>query len=178
MNLQPAAMSSRGARRPARHAARHRRGKGHHVAVAPAGAPIVAAPTFHRLADGSTRISVEVGAKVDVGASHPQGRLVFRLKNAFVIERVNLLPMITTYFATPVGRAQLVTSGPDIDLVIDLRETTTPAHRVVETPRGIVLQVDFPRVAPPDGRDHADSSHARAKRRSTTQSLGNDHDGR
>ncbi|APR81068.1 Hypothetical protein A7982_06415 [Minicystis rosea] len=139
-----------------------------------AGAAIVGAPTFHRLDDGSTRISVEVDRKTDVAESRAQGRLVYRIRAAFVAERVNRLPLVTGYFATPVDRAQLTQDGPDVDLVIDLREGTTPAHRVVETPRGIVLQVDFPRVASADKAFEApkDSSRERARRRSSTQTLG------
>lgn len=180
MHQQPAAGQSQAPRRGGKRAPaprHHQKGKRARGPVAPDGAPIVAAPTFHRLDDGSTRISVEVGTKVDVSTNHPQGRLVFRMKNAFVLEPVNLLPVITTYFATPVDRAQLAQVGPDVDLVIDLRESTTPTHRVLETPRGIVLQVDFPRVARADNGADApgESSSARAKRRASGQSLGTDH---
>lgn len=180
LSQQPNAMQSPGPKRGGKRPPpppRHHKGKRGRAALAPDGAPIVAAPTFHKLDDGSTRIAVEVGTKVDVGTNHPQGRLVFRLKNAFVLEPVNLLPVITTYFATPVDRAQLAQVGPDVDLVIDLREGTTPTHRVVETPRGIVLQVDFPRVARADNNGTelpGDSSGVRAKRRASGQSLGVD----
>jgi hypothetical protein len=33
----------------------------------------------------------------------------------------------------------------DVNVVIELREATSPVFQVVDTPRGIVLWVDFPR---------------------------------
>jgi hypothetical protein len=138
------------------------------------GAPIVNAPTFHRLDDGSTRVSVEVSSRVDITEAHAQGRLIYRIKGAYVANRVNALPLLTGFFATPVDRAQLNPDGPDVDLVIDLRGATTPAFRVVETPRGIVMQIDFPRVAGADksfAEAQEGGSREHAKRRTQTQTL-------
>jgi hypothetical protein len=180
MNMQPGAMQQPAPpRRGKRQAAppRKGKGKGHHVAHAP-GTPIAGGASFYRLDDGSTRISVEVSEKVPVAESRAQGRLIYRFKGVFIPERTNTLPLITAHFPTPVDRAQLVQDGPDVELHIDLRDATTPTHRVVETSRGIVLQVDFPKVA---GAEHAfevpqdNAGRARAKRRTDTQSLGTDH---
>lgn len=140
------------------------------------GLPVANAPTFFRLDDGSTRVSVECEAKVDLSEHHAQGRLVYRLKGARVMQRTNQLPLLTGWFATPVERAQLVQNGPDVDLVIELREATTPAFRAVETPRGIVIQVDFPKTVAAAERaaNRPESSRERASRRATTQTLGTD----
>jgi hypothetical protein len=178
MNMQPGAMQAPPPKRGSkRQAAPPRRGKGKGHAVHTPGAPIAGGAAFYRLDDGSTRVSVEVSEKVPVAENRAQGRLIYRLKGVFIPERTNTLPLVTGYFATPVDRAQLVQDGADVELVIDLRDATAPTHRVVETSRGMVLQVDFPKVAaerafevPQDnaGRD-------RAKRRTETQSLGTDH---
>jgi hypothetical protein len=144
------------------------------------GLPVANAPAFFRLDDGSTRVSVECEAKVDISEHHAQGRLVYRLKGARVMQRTNQLPLLTGWFATPVERAQLVQNGPDVDLVIELREATTPVFRAVETPRGIVLQADFPKTVAAAERAAnrpESTSHDRAVRRSTTQTLGTDRGG-
>lgn len=182
MSMQPSAMTQKpqapapGPRRHKGHAP-PRRKRGEKVAVE-AGAPIAGPVSFFRLDDGSTRVSVEVTRKVDVAEGHAEGRLLFRMRGAFIPLRTNRLPLLTGYFPTPVDRAQLVQDGPDVELVIELREATAPTHRVVETPRGIVLQVDFPRVAAADHAFDAPPDNAgreRAKRRTKTQSLGTDH---
>ena len=171
MHQQPHAGQStptprRGPARPPRRGPRN--------AVPVRGVPIVSAPTFHRLPDDSTRISVEVDAAVDVGENHPQGRLVYRFKGAFVPERVNRMPLVTGWFPTPVERAYLVQQGPDVDLVIELHEATTPAMKITPTPRGIVLQVDFPKTRPIEnnGEPSGDASRDRARRLRTGRTLG------
>ncbi|MFT3768337.1 MAG: hypothetical protein QM820_23045 [Minicystis sp.] len=175
MSQQPAAVQPLGPRRAPRGGpAHHAKGKRGQKAQPPAtGAPIVGAPNFFRLDDGLTRISVEVSAKTDVAEGRAQGRLTYRIRAAFVAERVNLLPLLTGWFHTPVDRAQLSQDGQDVILTIDLRDAATPAvHRVVETPRGIVLQVDFPPVAGADkAAEPQESSRERAKRRTSTQTL-------
>jgi hypothetical protein len=168
MSMQPGAGQSPGPRR-ARGAPRRAPRRGRHGALPPRGVPIVSAPTFHRLPNDSTRIALEVDSKVEIVESHPRGRLVYRLKGAFVPERVNRLPLVTGWFSTPVSHAHVEQVGPDVDLVIELREATAPTYKVVETPRGIVLEVDFPRTSTrerepgPPGNESAD--RARRRRR-------------
>jgi hypothetical protein len=174
MSMQPAAMASPGpARRaPRKGAVPRKRGQ---AAPIVAGTPVASAPAFFRLDGGSTRISVEVTTKVEVAESAAQGRLVYKLRGARVIDRVNLLPLLTGFFATPVDRAQLVQDDHDVTLIIDLREATTPTHRVVETPRGMVLQVDFPHTATGERPGEVqESSRERAKRRTKAQTIGSD----
>ena len=177
MSMQPSAAQSPPPRRAPKQKAALRKGKGKNAAPRDRNTPIAGGAAFFRLDDGSTRVSVEVSEKVDVAESRAQGRLVYRLKGVFIPERTNQLPLMTGYFATPVDRAQLVQDGADIELVIDLRDTTTPTYRVVETPRGMVLQVDFPKVAAAERSFEApqEQGRERAKRRQHTQSLGTDH---
>ena len=126
----------------------------------PAGTPIATSPGFSRLEDGKTRIWVEVSRNVDVAENRSPGRVVYRLRGAAVLQRSDQLPLQTGFFSTPVDRVQIVPDGGDVDLVITLREDAVPSYRVVETPRGIVLQVDFPRSAVFGARRGARSARA------------------
>jgi hypothetical protein len=114
------------------------------VAFTP-GMTIASFPGFARLEDGKSRIFVEVNNKVEVVENHTPGHLVYRLRGANVMQRTNELPLLTGFFNTPVDRVQLVQDGADVRVVIDLRETTEVTSRVIDTPRGIVLWVDFPK---------------------------------
>jgi hypothetical protein len=136
----------------------------------PPGTPIASSPSFSRFEDGTSRIWLEVSRKVDVAENKAQGRLVYRIRGAAVVQRTNQLPLLMGFFSTPVERAQLVSDGSNVDLIIDLREQTEATYRVVETPRGMVLQVDFPRSAgaPAGNDDNApEPIHAGGKLRRT-----------
>jgi hypothetical protein len=141
----------------------------------PQGTPLASSPSFSRRDDGTSRIWMEVSSKVEVLESRYRGRTVYRLRGAALILGTSRLPLQTAYFNTPVDRIQLVPMGPDLDLVLELREDVTPAYRVVETPRGMVLQIDMPRSATfqPD-RDRADAGSGSAGRAKKTTSLGSD----
>jgi hypothetical protein len=115
--------------------------------------PIATAPSFTMLNDGKSRVFLEVSRKVEVTARKAEGRVVYQLKGASAPLRNSRLPLITGFFATPVGRVELVNQGDGADLVIDLREPAEPTHQVIETPRGIVLRVDFPPSAGGRGAD-------------------------
>jgi hypothetical protein len=151
---------------------RNRRGKLIAVEV-PAGAPVASSPTFQRLDDGSSRIWVEVSSKVDVTENKAQGRLVYRLRGAFAPGATSQLPLVTGWFSTPVDRAHVVQQGPDVDLVIELRRPSESTQRVIETPRGMVLQVDFPRV-PGDDTPGAAPERERSRRGMDSKTLGSD----
>jgi hypothetical protein len=86
------------------------------------------------------------------------------------MQRTNELPLITAYFNTPVERVQMVQEGPDVDVVISLRETTEVTSRVIETPRGIVLWVDFPKSASFD-RERDDPSRVEVDRPSVSRGV-------
>lgn len=107
--------------------------------------PVASFPAFRVLPDGSTRIHVEVSAKVGVDERKAEGRLAYRLKGASVPVQTNLLPLETSFFRTPVARATLVEVGDeDIELVVELRQPSTATYKVVDTDAGMILQVDFP----------------------------------
>lgn len=153
----------------------HRHGKRARGEVDLSRFPIAGAPSFHRFENGVTRISLEVDAKVDIAETKSHGKIVFRLRNTRAMEPVNRLPLITAYFPTPVDRAQLVQDGADVELVIEVRAASEFTHRVVETPRGIALQIDFPKPVFADRPETPNiSSRERARRRTSTQSLGAD----
>jgi hypothetical protein len=108
------------------------------------GVPVASFPGFLRLQNGGTRVFLELNKRTDVSETRTDGRVTFRLKGAVAPDKTNRLPLLTGWIPTPVERVQLVEAGPDTDLVIELREKTEFVQRVVETPRGMVLQVDFP----------------------------------
>jgi hypothetical protein len=135
------------------------------------GTPIASFPGFTRLDDGKTRIFVEVSKKVDIAEARTPGRVTYRLRGTTVLQRTNQMALVTGYFTTPVERVQLVPVGPDLDVVIELREVTEPTHSVVETPRGMVLWVDFPRSAA-FGRADTPPEAARPRARRSRQKLG------
>ena len=163
----PAARAGRGRPAPPPKAKRVRE------VLPPDGTPIASFPGFSRLDDGKTRIFVEVSRKVEVIETRGPGRLVYRLRGATVVQRTNQMALLTGFFSTPVDRVQLVQVGPDLDVVIELREATTPTYLVTETPRGMVLWVDFPRSAG-FGRDDGptEPGRPRAKRSTTSQTIG------
>jgi hypothetical protein len=109
--------------------------------------PIATLPAFRLLDDGSTRITVEVSRKVAVTEHKAQGRVVYSLAGVAVPGNNTRLPLPTGFFRTPVGRVEMVEQGGGSDLVIELREAVAPTYRVLDTPRGIVIQVDFLRPA-------------------------------
>ena len=92
-----------------------------------------------------TRVFVEVSKRVEVTEHKAEGRLTYRMKGVNVPVRTNQFPLVTAYFATPVERIHLFEAGPDADLVIELKHPTATEWRVLDTPRGMVLQVDFAR---------------------------------
>ena len=111
------------------------------------GGPVATFPGFRMLPDGSSRVFVQVSKKVDVSESKATGRVVYRMKGVQTIQ-TNQYPLITGFFPTPVGKVQLVPQGGDLDMVIELRQPSDVKHRVMETERGIVVQVDFPALLP------------------------------
>jgi hypothetical protein len=140
------------------------------------GLPIASFPGFARLDDGKSRIFIEVDSKVDISERREPARLIYKLRGTAVTQATNALPLITDYFSTPVERVQLVQEGTDVNVVIQLREATAPTFQVVETPRGIVLWIDFPQSAN-FGKDdpsvvEMDRPSTLAKRLTTTQRLG------
>lgn len=130
----------------ARPSAPARRGKRARRPEPPANAPVATYPGFRMLDSGASFVWLEVSRRVEVAETKSPTRLVYRLKGAITRSRNNLRPLVTDFFRSPVGRVQLVESGDDLDLVIDLREAGDAKARTVETEGGFTLRVDFPKV--------------------------------
>ncbi len=110
-----------------------------------ADAAIATFPGFRVLPGGASRIYVELTKGVTVDERRAQGMLVYVLHDARVLVRNNRNALLTTHFNTPVGRARLVTSGRDLELVIDLRAAANATQKVVAGEGGSArLEVDFP----------------------------------
>jgi hypothetical protein len=130
------------------------------------GSPIANYPGFHMIDSGS-RVIVEISRKVDVVESKSTGKLTYRLRGVATPTRTNRLPLLTSFFATPVSRIQLVDAGDDVDLVIELRQAADATHRILDTPKGMVLQIDFPKVAGPAITKIADDPNPNHAKRTT-----------
>jgi hypothetical protein len=123
---------------------------------------------FEMLADGGSRLFVQLSRQVDVdqtkdtaadqGAPHArhhrdakQGpraaltRLTFVLKGT-ELSRINDENSLETIdFNTPVVRARMQPSGRDVRFVILLRADVTPTMKIVPAKdNGAILQIDFP----------------------------------
>lgn len=103
-------------------------------------------PGFETLADGSTRLFVELSEPIKYEAK--PGATVFTcvLKGAHVDRRNNYNPLVTVHFNTPVTTARLVPHGPDLWLVATLRAKVDPAVTMDATKDGgAILRVEFPK---------------------------------
>jgi hypothetical protein len=108
-------------------------------------AAVATFPGFRLLPDGKSRIYVELTKAVSVEERRGTGVLVYVIRDARVPVRNNRNALITTHFPTPVGRARLLSAGPDIELLIDLRQAASATHKVVAGENGGArLEVDFP----------------------------------
>jgi hypothetical protein len=82
---------------------------------------------FEPLADGSTRLFVELTKPVTYESKVARGSITYVLKGARVMRRNNTNPIVTVHFNTPVTSARLVPHGHDLWFVIDLRADVQPA---------------------------------------------------
>ncbi|MBK8259048.1 MAG: hypothetical protein IPK82_41120 [Polyangiaceae bacterium] len=108
--------------------------------------PIATYPGFRMLDGGGSRVLVTLSKKVTIAEIKGQGKITYRIQGVQVPTRTNRLPLLTTFFSTPVQRAELVAHDEDVDLVIELRTPATPTYRIIDTDKGAELQVDFPKV--------------------------------
>jgi len=108
-------------------------------------AAVATFPGFRLLPDGSSRIYVELTRQVAVDERRGDGTLIYVIHDARVLARNNRNALITTHFATPVGRARLLSSGADVQLIIDLRKNASATQKIVAAENGGArLEVDFP----------------------------------
>jgi hypothetical protein len=106
----------------------------------------VVLPGFETLADGSTRLFVELSKPVAYETKVAGGKLTCVLKGAHVDRRNNYNPLVTVHFNTPVTSARLVPRGADLWLVAEMRAKVQPSVTMETTPDGrAVLRLEFPK---------------------------------
>jgi hypothetical protein len=137
------------------------------AAHAKSSSPGAIMPGFEALADGSTRLFVELSQPVAYDARAGRGTLTYVLKGAHVDRRNNYNPLVTVHFNTPVSQARLEPHGKDLWFVIDLRANVQPTAAMdAAKDGGAMLRVEFPkgdylpRSAPADSAPPAASSAA------------------
>jgi hypothetical protein len=103
-------------------------------------------PGFETLADGSSRVFVQMPKPAAYAAKAARGTLTYVLKGVHIDRRNNLNALVTVHFNTPVTRARLVPHGSDLWLVLDLRENVQPQVAMDATKDGgAMLRVEFPK---------------------------------
>jgi hypothetical protein len=128
---------------PAKAPARHLKVAGRTKREGTAGAVV---PGFETLADGSTRLFVELSQPVKYEAKPGSATFTCVLKGAHVDRRNNYNPLVTVHFNTPVTSARLVPHGADLWLVASLRAKVSPTMTMDATKEGgAMLRVEFPK---------------------------------
>jgi hypothetical protein len=103
-------------------------------------------PCFETLADGSTRLYVELPKAVTYDAKTAHGSVTYVLKGVHVERRNNLNPLVTTYFNTPVTTAKFVPHGRDLWFVLDMRADVEPVVSMGSGSDGaVVMSIQFPK---------------------------------
>jgi hypothetical protein len=138
----------------------------------------VVTPGFETLADGSTRLFVELSKPVAYETRAARGSITYVLKGARVDRRNNYNPLVTVHFNTPVTSARLVQHGHDLWFVVELRAPVEPpvamdaakdgsAMMRIELPKGQYLPVAS--VAPPASAPERPPSDAPGPAASSTR---------
>jgi hypothetical protein len=110
-------------------------------------APLASYPAFRMAPDGTSKVWVSVTRTVDVQVRRATGHVTFVLTGVQVGVRNNTNPLVTTHFNTPLERARLLPDRAGALLVLDLRETAEPTHKVTKGPYGtMVLEVALPKA--------------------------------
>lgn len=103
-------------------------------------------PGFEMLADGSTRLFVELSRPVTYESRAGHGSITYVLKDARVDRRNNQNPLVTVHFNTPVTSARLVPHGRDLWFVIALRSSVRPTVAMdAGKDGGAVMRIEFPK---------------------------------
>jgi hypothetical protein len=123
----------------------------------------VAMSGFETLADGSTRLFVELSKPVAYDTKAARGTITYVLKGARVVRRNNTNPLVTVHFNTPVTSARLVPHGHDLWFVLELRANVQPTVSMdtgkdgtavmhIELPKGEYLpaETSAPAASPQD----------------------------
>ncbi len=118
----------------------------HHPTVPVQAGPVATLPGFEMLAEGGSRLFVELSQSVPVEERRARGTLTYVLHGAHVAVHNNTNPLVTVHFNTPVASARLVPQGHDLLFVVSLRANATPTWKVNPGKEGTtVLTVDFPK---------------------------------
>jgi hypothetical protein len=98
------------------------------------------------LADGSSRLFVELSQAVPVDEKRGKHELTYVLKGAHIEKRNNYNPLVTMHFNSAATRARLVPHGKDLWFVIDLRADVTPTWKLAPAKDGMqILQIELPK---------------------------------
>jgi hypothetical protein len=111
-----------------------------------ANSPAAIVPGFETLADGSSRLFVELSQPVAYNAKVGRGTITYVLKGAHVDRRNNYNPLVTVHFNTPVTSARLSPRGKDLWFVIALRANVSPSVTMDPSKDGgAILRIEFPK---------------------------------
>jgi hypothetical protein len=123
-----------------------RSGPRHRPVVPAAAGPVATLPGFEMLAEGGSRLFVELSQAVQVDERKARGTLTYVLHGAHVTVHNNTNPLVTVHFNTPVASARLVPSGHDLLFVVSLRADASPTWKINPGKEGSsILTVDFPK---------------------------------
>ncbi len=110
-------------------------------------APLATYPGFRMAADGTSRVWIRVTRTADVQVRRVAGHVTYVLSGVHVGVRNNTHPLVTTHFNTPLERARLVPDRAGALLVLDLRESAEPTHKISTGPHGMMLlEITLPRA--------------------------------
>jgi hypothetical protein len=108
--------------------------------------PDVVLPGFETLADGSSRLFVQLSKAAPYDTKSAAGTLTYVLKGVHVDRRNNYNPLVTVHFNTPVTSARLVPHGADLWFVVDLRASVQPTVTMDAAKDGAaMLRIEFPK---------------------------------
>ena len=108
--------------------------------------PDVVLPGFETLADGSSRLFVQLSKPATFDTKQGAGGVTVVLKGVHVDRRNNTNPLVTVHFNTPVTAARLVPHGHDLWFVVDLRAKVQPAVTMDAAKDGAaMLRIEFPK---------------------------------
>jgi hypothetical protein len=120
--------------------------RAHHPVVPVTGGPVATLPGFEMLAEGGSRLFVELSQTVPVDERKVRGSVTYVLHGAHVTVHNNTNPLVTVHFNTPVASARLVPSGRDLLFVVSLRADASPTWKINPGKEGSsILTVDFPK---------------------------------
>ena len=103
-------------------------------------------PGFETLADGSSRLFVELSKPVTYETKAVRGTITYVLKGTRIAKRNNENPLVTVHFNTPVTSARLVPHGRDLYFVVDLRANVQPTVTVdAGKDGGSMMRIEFPK---------------------------------